>query len=217
MLPGVVLLLPTLLYGCATTGGIAAQSSGSVSGDADWLMRVVDDEETIEKRIATYFREHYDVEAEYLFADENDLYLQYVLSSDGGDYPDLLVYIDSQPSATNVVDGEQTTTERRVTVSAYFVLPEEFKTANARAMLLEKINHWHIGRWVPQRIYLDEDGDIVLESTFNIPGDDYPVHVEIVGDQILRMNTAWQEFYLDMSDMFEPGPPVSSGRIALNF
>jgi hypothetical protein len=208
-----ILLSLLALQGCATTGAGQSSTDGS---DQDWYMHVVDDEESIEKRIATYFRERYDVEAEYLFADENDLYLQYVLSSNDGNYPDLLVYVDSQPSATNLVDGEEKTTERRVTVSAYYVLPDEFKTTKVRAVLLEKINHWHIGRWVPQRIYLDKDGDIVLESTFNIPGDDYPVHVEIVGDQILRMNSAWQEFYLDLSDLIDPKAPVNNRQIALN-
>jgi hypothetical protein len=202
------------LSGCATTSASIAVEQES--GTADWYMRVVDDEESIEKRIATYFKQQYDVEAEYLFAAEDDLYLQYVLSSANGDYPDILVYIDSQPSATTEVNGEQKVIERRVTVSAFYILPDEFKTDEVRASLLEKINLWHMGRWVPQRIYLDGDGDIVMESNFNIPGDSYPVHVEIVGDQILRMNSAWQEFYSDLSDVFESAVMAAGRQIAFN-
>ena len=66
------------------------------------------------------------------------------------------------------------------------------------------------------RFYLDKDGDIVMESTFNIPGDGYPVHVEIVGDQILRMNSAWQEFYRDLSDVFDQAILAAGRQIAFN-
>jgi len=210
-----VLGVSAMSTGCATIG--AATATTVQRPDAqDWYMRVVDDEESIEKRIASYFKQQYNIEAEYLFAEEDDLYLQYVLSSEDGDYPDILVYIDSQPSATSEVDGQTKVIERRVTVSAFYILSDEFKTPDVRATLLEKINLWHIGRWVPQRIYLDRDGDIVMESSFNIPGDSYPVHVEIIGDQILRMNSAWREFYSDLADVFDSAILAAGRQIAFN-
>jgi hypothetical protein len=203
-------LLAVVLSGCAGNPAVLSDRPNY----SEWLLQVCNDEESLERRIATYFREKYDVEAEYLFLDEDDLYLQYHFSSDEGNFPDMAVFVDSQASATNEVDGETRVIERRVTVSAYYVLPEEIKTAEVRGALLEQINEWHIGRWVPQRIYLDKDGDIVLESTFNIPGDDYPVHAEIVGDQILRMNNAWQEFYGKVSQVMDAQATVRSTRIA---
>ena len=106
-----------------------------------------------------------------------------------------MTYIDTRPSATEMQNGEEVVTERMVSLTAYYVLPNSAKNAEARVLILEQINEWHVGRWVPQRIYLDEDGDIVLESMLNIPGNNYPVHAEIIGDQIIRMYSAWAEFY----------------------
>lgn len=200
------------LYGCAGNQPLVSDRPNY----SEWLLQVCDDEESLEKRIATYFREQYDVEAEYLFLEEDDLYLQYHFTSDAGEFPDMAVFIDSQASATDEVDGRTRVIERRVIVTAYFVLPDEIKTSAVRGILLEQINLWHIGRWVPQRIYLDNDGDIVLESTFNIPGDDYPLHAEIIGDQIMRMNNAWQEFYGQLSTVLESQAAVRSARIAFN-
>jgi hypothetical protein len=209
---GLIVMLASIatLYGCASTQSVVSERPSY----SEWLLQVCDDEESLEKRIATYFREQYGVEAEYLFAEEDDLYLQYQFTTDDGAFPDMAVFIDSQPSATDEVDGRTTVIERRVTVSAYYVLPDEIKTPEVRNILLEQINLWHIGRWVPQRIYLDKDGDIVLESAFNIPGDDYPVHAEIIGDQILRMNSAWQEFYGELSTLMDSRAFLRSARIA---
>jgi hypothetical protein len=207
---GLALLSILLLSGCAGTQTLLTERPSY----SEWLLQVCDDEESLEKRIATYFREKYDVEAEYLFLEEDDLYLQYHFTSDEGHFPDMAVFVDSQASATEEVEGETRVIERRVTVSAYYVLADEIKTAELRSVLLEQINQWHIGRWVPQRIYLDNDGDIVLESTFNIPGDEYPVHAEIIGDQVLRMNNAWQEFYQEVSTVMESQVAVRSARIA---
>jgi hypothetical protein len=205
-------LLIVFLSGCVSHSTVVSDRPDY----SEWLLQVCDDEESLEKRIATYFRERYDVEAEYLFVDEDDLYLQYQFVSDEGEFPDMAVFIDSQASAMDEVDGQTKVVERRVTVTAYFVLPEEIKTSDYRGILLEQINLWHNGRWVPQRIYLDIDGDIVLESAFNIPGDDYPLHAEIVGDQIMRMNSAWQEFYGELSSVMDSQASARSTRIALN-
>ena len=99
-----------------------------------------------------------------------------------------------------------------VTLTAYYVLPDSAKNAEARASILEQINAWHVGRWVPQRIYLDEDGDIVLESMLNIPGNNYPVHAEIIGDQIMRMYSAWAEFYQLLDEVIDAPPHSAEPR-----
>lgn len=193
-----LLLAVLFLSGCATTTTATATSASPEAGE-EWLLDVSSDEESTEKRIASYFREQYDVEAEYHFLDEDDLYLEYGFAADEGEFPAIAVYVDTVPSALNEDEGG-TVTERRVTITAYYVLADAAKTPANRAAILEQINLWHVERWVPQRIYLDEDGDIVLESTVNIPGDEYPVHAEIVGDQILRMYSAWSEFYQELND-----------------
>jgi len=184
------------LTGCATT---TTATSTSPETDEEWFLVVSNDEESTEKRIASYFREHYDVEAEYHFLEEDDLYLEYGFSADSGEFPVIAVYVDTVPSALDE-DSGGTITERRVTITAYYVLADAAKTPANRAAILEQINLWHLERWVPQRIYLDADGDIVLESTLNIPGSEYPVHAEIIGDQILRMYSAWSEFYQELDD-----------------
>ena len=58
-------------------------------------------------------------------------------------------------------------------------------------------------RSAPSKVILhgrDPRHDIVLESTLNIPGSEYPLHAEIVGDQVLRMYSAWSEFYQELND-----------------
>lgn len=203
-----VLGLPIIVVALVMSGGCATTSAArqEVSRQPSWLLYVSNDEESIEKRIATYFRENYDVEAQYHFADENDLILQYAFSSPDEAFPEISTYIDTRPSATELRNGEEVVTERMVTLTAYYVLPDSAKNAEARASILEQINAWHVGRWVPQRIYLDEDGDIVLESMLNIPGNNYPVHAEIIGDQIMRMYSAWAEFYQLLEEVIDTPP-----------
>jgi len=218
--PGLILAVVALAMssGCATT----STTQPEVSRQPSWLLYVSNDEESIEKRIATYFRENYDVEAEYHFAEENDLILQYAFSSPDEAFPEISTYIDTRPSATEMRNGEEVVTERMVSLTAYYVLPNSAKTAEARVLILEQINEWHVGRWVPQRIYLDEDGDIVLESMLNIPGNNYPVHAEIIGDQIIRMYSAWAEFYqlldqiLDAPEHSVDSPQIARVEIAAN-
>jgi hypothetical protein len=218
--PGLILAVVALAMssGCATT----PTTQPEVSRQPSWLLYVSNDEESIEKRIATYFRENYDVEAEYHFAEENDLILQYAFSSPDEAFPEISTYIDTRPSATEMRNGEEVVTERMVSLTAYYVLPKSAKNAEARALILEQINEWHVGRWVPQRIYLDEDGDIVLESMLNIPGNNYPVHAEIIGDQIMRMYSAWAEFYqlldqiLDAPEHSVDSPQIARVEIAAN-
>ena len=218
--PGLILAAVALAMssGCATT----PTTQPEVSRQPSWLLYVSNDEESIEKRIATYFRENYDVEAEYHFAEENDLILQYAFSSPDEAFPEISTYIDTRPSATEMQNGEEVVTERMVSLTAYYVLPNSAKNAEARVLILEQINEWHVGRWVPQRIYLDEDGDIVLESMLNIPGNNYPVHAEIIGGQIIRMYSAWAEFYqlldqiLDAPEHSVDSPQIARVEIAAN-
>ena len=218
--PGLILAAVALAMssGCATT----PTTQPEVSRQPSWLLYVSNDEESIEKRITTYFRENYDVEAEYHFAEENDLILQYAFSSPDEAFPEISTYIDTRPSATEMQNGEEVVTERMVSLTAYYVLPNSAKNAEARVLILEQINEWHVGRWVPQRIYLDEDGDIVLESMLNIPGNNYPVHAEIIGDQIIRMYSAWAEFYqlldqiLDAPEHSVDSPQIARVEIAAN-
>jgi hypothetical protein len=49
----------------------------------------------------------------------------------------------------------------------------------------------------------------VLESMLNIPGNNYPVHAEIIGDQIMRMYSAWAEFYQLLDEVID-APPHSA-------
>jgi hypothetical protein len=200
------LLLSLLFCGCATLlfgSDVFADENqpAKEAGEAhEWLLPVVDDEETVEKKIAHYIREVHGIEAEYKFAGEDDLFLQYNFNSNEDDFPNIAVFVDSLPSNSEETDDGPITTERRVTISAYYVLPDEAKTPESRAALLELINEWHIGKWVPQRIYLDHDGDIAMESSINVPGKDFEVHTEVIIDQMYRMYSAWASFYHVLQD-----------------
>ena len=102
-----VLGLPIIVVALVMSGGCATTSAArqEVLRQPSWLLYVSNDEESIEKRIATYFRENYDVEAEYHFADENDLILQYAFSSPDEAFPEISTYIDTRPSATELRNG----------------------------------------------------------------------------------------------------------------
>jgi len=164
-----------------------------------WLLPIVEDDETMEKRIAAYMLKVHEIEAEYHFADENDLVLKYMFSSDENAFPSIPLFVDTEQSNSMTQAGE--TTERRVSLSAYYVLPEEMKTPEKRVKLLELVNQWHLGKWEPQRLYIDADGDLAMQCTINVPGKDFEVHAEVIADQIFRMYGAWGEIYQAVNEV----------------
>lgn len=211
------LLFLGLLFLLSAGSGLAEDEATAKSEKSQWLLPVSADEETMEKRIAAYVKKAHDIEAEYHFADEDDLVLKYVFSSDDAAFPEVPLIVDSEESNSVQLDDETIITERRVTLTAYYVLPDAMKTSEYRAQLLEVINLWHVGKWEPQRIYLDKDGDITMQSSINVPGKDFQVHAELVADQAFRMYSAWQEFYatLNSAEFASPAAtPVASHTIA---
>ncbi len=169
--------------------------------DKKWLLPVATDEESMEKRVASYIKKFHEISADFEFGEEDDLFLKYTFESENDEFPQIPVYIDSEPSNSIEVDGETVTTERRIVIKAFYVLPDEAKTEEARRVLLDLFNTWHLTKWVPQRLFLDADGDIAMESAINVPGEDFAVHAEIVIDQLYRMHGAWGEFFKELTSV----------------
>jgi len=155
-----------------------------------------------------YLKEKGNIDAITKFLDKEmkDLYLQYTLDPKGT--PKIKVSVDTMVTAK----GEGKVTERAVRAAAFYVLPPSAKTPEARRKILELNNEWHQKKWMPGRVYLDTDGDVALETYVNIPGATTPIHAEVVSDLLLRMNSAWGEYYKRLAgvvDLKKPKPAAA--------
>ena len=121
---------------------LAARNKWHYTGQAHppFAEPVAADEESMEKRIAAYIRDVHEIEAEYRFAEEDDLYLKYMFTSDEQLFPEIPLFVDTEPSNEVTEDDKTVITERRVTLSAFYVLPPDMKTMENRQYLLELIN-----------------------------------------------------------------------------
>jgi len=155
-------------------------------------LRVVQDEESVEKTIARYLREKDGLQADYRFSgdDEEDLTLKYTFDLEGT--PEIPLLIDTMITGRS---PEGDVTERCIKLFAFYVMPDEAKNDETLAKVLALNNQWMQEKWVPGRIYVDTDGDVCLETFVNIPGAEFTVHTELVRDAALRMAGAWQEYY----------------------
>jgi hypothetical protein len=175
---------------------LAAVLVGSLSAGEEssskWLLYPSSNEADNEMQVARYLKAKSDVEAKVHQnkGNSDDIYISYKLSPDGA--PEIRAFVDTAVSTRN---SEGAVTERMFRVHAYYVLPDSAKTPQIRGRLLEFCNRWHASRWWPSRVYLDKDGDIVLESTVNIPGLETPIHAESVNDLLQRMLSAWKELH----------------------
>ena len=169
-----------------------AQAPGA---EQSWMLYPVQDESSLERKIANYIKAKSKVEAVYKFFGEknDDLYLQYTLIPQGA--PRVRLAVDT------MVSGRQQgrVSERVIKVSTYYVLPASAKTPEARRKILELNNTWHQKKWMPGRVFIDTDGDIAMETFVNIPGADTPVHAELIRDIILRTNSVWSEYYKQLA------------------
>jgi len=194
-----------IALGFLLAAGLAWSGPARAEESSDWMMRPVNDESSIEKMIARYMKKVDQVEAELRFIgdSEDDLALLYQLKPKAA--PVMKCGVDTQVSG-----GEPGhVAERVVKITCFYVLPEKFKTPAMRAKLFEAINKYHQKYWMPQRFYLDKDGDIVVDNAINIPGKEFPVHVELVRDVLLRTVSGWNGFYQILVD--DLGLPKVSG------
>jgi hypothetical protein len=158
------------------------------------LLRVCQDESTLEKAIEAYLRVTKGVtDREIGYNDKDkkqDMLVAYPVSVDNA--PNIRVVIDTMVAEK---DKDGKVRERVIGVQTFYILPASAKTPQARQKILELCNTWMCDHWSPGCIFLDEDGDLCLRTVLNIPGPDIPVHAEMVFDAIARMRPVWQAFY----------------------
>ncbi len=185
------LVLAVLL--CAAVLVTSGPTNVACAGDSSewWMIYPVNDESSVEKLIFRYMKKVDGVEAELRFVgdSEDDLALVYELEPKAA--PTIKCWVDTEVSGRD----ESKVRERVVKVTCFYVLPDQLKTDNGRAKLLEAINRYHQKYWMPHRFYLDKEGDIVVDNAINIPGKSYPVHAEMVRDVLLRTISGWDRFY----------------------
>ena len=160
------------------------------------LLYPTDSEGDLERQIGKYFEEDKGWNVDYTMWDESKDDVILKVSFQAEDAPSLTLNVDTFASAHNS-DGD--VTETRVKVSTwveYHITPDH----KHRQKALEAINSYMATKWVPYRVYLDKDGDVVLESMINIPGKSYPVHSEFIYDLVYRTVTAWTALYAELKD-----------------
>ncbi|MBK8978927.1 MAG: hypothetical protein IPM29_23755 [Planctomycetes bacterium] len=165
-------------------GGPAAATTAQ---QGDNLLRVTDSTNALELQIGKYFKDEKGWKVDYrtLGDDAGDLLLD--VSFGVEKHAPISFTINAVPAAR---DGDKVV-ETRISIRSWFVIgvgPDH----PMRGKVLEAINEHLQGYWIPQRVYLDSDGDLTLESNVNIPGADYPVHPEQIADLVIRTVYAWE-------------------------
>jgi hypothetical protein len=169
------------------------------------LLTVAQDEASVEQAIAAYLKQKDGLEGavKAFRGNEKDLYLSYELKG------------DTAPKFTLVIDTEVTggvkekVQSRAVRLYGYFELPASAKTAEARRKILELNNAWCQDMWVPNRIYLDKDGDVCLETYINIPDAQHGIHPEEVRDAFHRTRNILDRYYQRLSETVSLAAPTT--------
>jgi hypothetical protein len=184
---GVVLLAIAGVFLMVAGPGVAQPTGGK----DEWLLYPAQDEASVERKVAAYLKatEGLEGKIETFEADTSDVYVLYKLTP--GNAPGILVTVDTLVAGKD----KDKVTERTIELAAVYTLADEAKTPAVRQKILELNNSWHQENWTPGRIYLDTDGDLVLETYVNIPGQNTPIHAELVRDALLRIKSAWNEYY----------------------
>ncbi|MEW5911381.1 MAG: hypothetical protein AB1814_02420 [Thermodesulfobacteriota bacterium] len=177
----------------------AETSAEQEKADPKWLLFVTADEAATEKLIAAYFEKVYRKTTSFYQnkTDPKDVWISYTLAPAGA--PKMRVIIDTAISARDKRTGE--VLERRVKISAYYMMPDAVKNnPQYRAALLELNNDFINRYWVPNRIKITRSGNIGFETSINIPGPTTPVHPEMVWDQLTRMVSVWKDYYNELKN-----------------
>lgn len=161
-----------------------------------WLVSLSGDKQSMEEKIFQYIlRVHGKTAAKHHSKkDPDDMYLSFSLSPKNA--PKLTVYIDTMISGRSKTTRQ--VTEVAVKIVAIYKLPPSIKNSRVqRDKILRLNNDWMRRKWVPQRLVLNTRRDLVMESYFNIPHPNAPLHPEIIWDQLARMVGAWRVYYAE--------------------
>jgi hypothetical protein len=193
---------------CALPTGLlpwfAPQSTLKVLPQSTPALRVSSSDRALEQQIGEYLqqRKGWRIQFEMLPSNPDDLLL-FASFECGEGIPDIRLMVDALPSARNKTTNEVTETRLRVSaVYRYGVHPGHAQ----RTAVLEALNELHSRFWAPERSYLDRDGDLVLESSVNIPGQEFTVHPELVSDAMERLILGWKDLYRLLGDRSLPLP-----------
>lgn len=166
---------------------VTAQTATGEKADPEPLT-VVQDESAVEKRIRAYLlRQDYVVHTEYLDEEMEDLVLLLTFGGEEG-VPDITFEIDTFSTAHD-------DSERGIRIMALYELPDKAKTPAERRKILEINNEYMREKWAPDRIYLNGNGDIVLQSSLNMLSEGGPVHLANVEDLLVRAAIGWKDYW----------------------
>lgn len=150
-----------------------------------------EDDATLEKQIAEYLDAAHGLKANFyhMGSDENDLVLAYQWSFDNA--PDITVFIDAI-----IGRDKETSKVSYVTVKVYCRCKpvEDIKKGKKRNFVFECANNV-FKKWVyPHRIFIDDNGVIVMQSFISIASPSMPTHAEQIYLAIVGMRVEWPQF-----------------------
>lgn len=166
---------------------------------ADPMLTVCQDEKSLEMQYRNYIRARYGITADIGTADRNDddVILRYRGGS-GDDVPELRIDVDTLISAKGP-DGK--ITERVIRITAVHALPAAWRTEQGKLKVLGFNNAMMRERWAPDRITVDDAGNIMLETSINIPGPEVGVHADMVHDSIKRLCGSWGDYWRGLQEV----------------
>lgn len=158
----------------------------------EWLICPGDDNESILKMLGKYIDEFYNISPRYTFNENDDLVLTYDLKH--GESSLLRINTVTMPSTQKMEGNDTIVTGRRIKVSAFIDVSEIIADSAVRSSIIELNNLWLNEHWYPHSISLTTNGRIAMHSSINIPGQNFPLHVEYVRELISGTLTAWEKY-----------------------
>lgn len=183
-------LLAITLTALVFLGGAPTPAIGQDEGAA--LLFPTSSDRDLENQIGAYLEANkgWKVDRTLYKGNEDDVLLKVGFNWDDG-VPTVNYTVDAIASGRNEADE---VTETRIRIATYYKLGITADHA-MRSRALEALNEYHEKYWMPHRVYLDSDGDVIFESSLNIPGIFSPMHAEVVADAIARSNSGWRTLH----------------------
>lgn len=194
------IIILIILTFCQMIYGQSNSNNESIKSDkSSWLLNASQENETLLKNIGKYIETFYGVDPSYYFNGDDNLVLTY--DQKIGDSPEIKIYIESIP-IHEIKDGENyKVLERRIRISTYINISEFIDNETFRNNLMELNNKWHNRTWIPHRIYITTGGSIAMQSSINIPGEDFPIPIEQLKDLISRTLNSWEEYSKELLEI----------------
>jgi len=143
----------------------------------------------IELQIAEYLRAktNWEIDVQSKTNKPEDLYLSILFAAEN--IPSNRITVDTFVS--EIEKSTNKVVEQVVKVRGYAFDSKDRRILN-RARFYEVANRWTASFWVPQRLYADSEGDLILEWHVNLTPDG-GVHAEQIHDAIIKMSETWKD------------------------